>query len=152
MNLATRRCVAISGYFDDGVNAVAVQCNTANCVTCTSLTFCLSCAAGKYLTNTNTCASCISNCLSCTSASNCQTCANYYYFTTSCVINCTSISNCNACYVNGSSLICSTCLSGYSLASNLCSSVCGNGYRLAPEQCDDGNTANNDGCSNTCTI
>ncbi len=34
----------------------------------------------------------------------------------------------------------------------LITSVCGNNILEAGEQCDDGNSSNNDGCSNTCTI
>ena len=30
--------------------------------------------------------------------------------------------------------------------------VCGNGRRTGSEGCDDGNTANNDGCGSTCTV
>ena len=32
-----------------------------------------------------------------------------------------------------------------------CTTICGNGVREGSEQCDDGNTANGDGCSSTCT-
>ena len=35
---------------------------------------------------------------------------------------------------------------------NDCKPVCGNGVVEGTEQCDDGNTNNNDACSNTCTI
>jgi len=33
-----------------------------------------------------------------------------------------------------------------------CELLCGNGVANSGEECDDGNTANNDGCSSTCTI
>jgi len=34
----------------------------------------------------------------------------------------------------------------------ICNTICGDGFILASEACDDGNTFNQDGCSNLCTI
>lgn len=42
-------------------------------------------------------------------------------------------------------------LEGWSCAGNKCDE-CGNGQKKADEQCDDGNKADNDGCSSKCTI
>ena len=40
----------------------------------------------------------------------------------------------------------------YTLDVTLAPATCGNGVLEAPEACDDNNTANNDGCSSTCTL
>jgi len=40
----------------------------------------------------------------------------------------------------------------YTLDVTLAPATCGNGVIETPEQCDDNNTANNDGCSSTCTL
>lgn len=143
----------MSGYYDNGVSSQAIACTPANCVTCTSSTYCLSCASAKYLTATNTCGSCMSNCLNCTLATDCQLCATFYYLNGgSCSINCT-ITNCITCAVVSSALSCSTCVNGYSYISSQSSTVCGDGIRItSTEACDDGNTFSGDGCSSTCTI
>jgi hypothetical protein len=120
LNTTTMRCVALSGYYDNGINSVAVSCVAANCLTCTSATFCLSCASGKYLTASNTCLSCIANCLSCTTGTDCQTCSTFrYYSSGTCVLNCSSISNCSTCSYT-TSLSCTTCNAGYLLTNNTC--------------------------------
>ena len=46
--------------------------------------------------------------------------------------------------------VCS-CFEGFSLAGNQCSEVCGDG-KLFQLDCDDGNSNNGDGCSETCHI
>lgn len=35
---------------------------------------------------------------------------------------------------------------------SIVASICGDGVVSAPETCDDNNTANGDGCSNTCSL
>ena len=35
---------------------------------------------------------------------------------------------------------------------SVCKEICGNGILTAGEQCDDGNAASTDGCSNQCQI
>lgn len=151
MNNATMRCVPIPGYYESGLSA-ATPCVAANCLTCTSATYCLSCDLGKYLTASKTCVPCMANCLNCTSGTTCLQCATYYVFSVSaCVANCSNLTNCLTCSVS-TGIICATCVTGYALASNVCSSVCGDNILVGTEACNDGNTANGDGCSSTCTI
>lgn len=50
----------------------------------------------------------------------------------------------------GQAPLCIACFGGE--WNPLCAGVCGDGARNAREQCDDGNTADGDGCSSTCTI
>ena len=118
----TSRCLPNSGYYDDGSNSLAPACN-ANCLTCTtSATYCTTCAAGKYLTGTNTCAACITNCAACTAATSCTTCNTGYTYTAannSCWLNCSTISHCSTCTYT-TSLACSTCANGYYLSTNTC--------------------------------
>ena len=52
----------------------------------------------------------------------------------------------------GEEINCGVCNSGEVCSLGLCVSTCGNGVANSGEECDDGNTANNDGCSSTCTI
>ena len=35
---------------------------------------------------------------------------------------------------------------------DICTPICGDGFKLYPEACDDGNTANYDGCDSACNI
>lgn len=124
MNNVTMRCDPLPGYYESGVSA-ANPCVAANCLTCTSTTYCLTCANGKYLTGSHTCAACMANCLSCTSATVCVQCATYYVFSVNaCVPNCSNVTNCLTCTVS-SGIVCSTCVTGYTLASNVCNTVCG---------------------------
>jgi cysteine-rich repeat protein len=146
------RCLPLPGYYNAGVSQAA-PCVAANCLTCTSTTYCLSCALGKYLvTSTHTCATCMANCLNCTSGTTCLQCSPYYVFSVSaCVPNCSNITYCTTCTVSFG-IVCSACSTGYSLVNNVCQEVCGDSMMVTPEQCDDGNTDPNDGCSSTCQI
>ena len=44
-----------------------------------------------------------------------------------------------------------SCVPGTPTSAHACSEICGDGRRIN-HACDDGNTANGDGCSSTCTI
>jgi proprotein convertase subtilisin/kexin type 5 len=41
------------------------------------------------------------------------------------------------------------CINGYELENGVCIDNCGDGL-IINDECDDGNTANNDGCSSKC--
>lgn len=130
MNNSTMRCLPLPGYFDNGVSK-AVACNPANCLTCTSLTVCVTCATGKFLTASETCIGCIANCDTCTTAANCQVCSNLYTFSSpSCIPNCSIVPHCTACSVISSALVCSDCSLGFQLYNNTCTPVCGDGIRV----------------------
>lgn len=91
MDNTTMRCLPLPGYYDNGFTQ-ALPCNPTNCLTCTSTTFCLTCAIGKFLTGTNTCINCIANCSNCTTATDCQVCIDLYVFSVNaCVPNCSNI-------------------------------------------------------------
>ncbi len=66
---------------------------------------------------------------------------------------CTLENNCS-CYCSGSTYVRGV-TSCPTYVTNPCvppASICGNGVREASEQCDDGNFADGDGCSSTCTL
>lgn len=130
MDNATMRCLPLPGYYDNGAS-LAVACNPANCLTCTSPTVCVTCVTGQFLTVSKTCISCIANCINCTTATNCQICSNLYFFSVSaCIPNCSNITQCTICSVVSSALECSACSTGYNLSNNSCNSVCGDGIRV----------------------
>jgi len=115
-NNVTKRCVALPGYYDDGLSHnVALPCNNASCLTCSSLTHCLSCYPAQYLASNFTCINCMTNCLNCTSAATCTLCLAPYVFVITCVPNCSLITSCSTCQVSGNITQCLTCLIGFSL-------------------------------------
>jgi hypothetical protein len=88
LNPITGRCSSLLGYFDSGVT-VSVAC-PPGCATCLSLTQCLTCQSGNYLSNslcapscpnrffpstaTLTCMLCPYDCLTCNSLGLCLSC------------------------------------------------------------------------------
>ena len=110
-----------TGYYGDS-NGNCTLC-VAPCSTCTSVSFCLSCAT-NYLTNNTcvvaslcpsgtyanltslTCDACSANCSTCSSvSSNCTSCISpYFYFNGSCINSCPS-----GMFQN--STVCSSCVS-----------------------------------------
>ena len=52
------------------------------------------------------------------------------------------------------SVSCSGCLAGFSLdaGSNQCLEICGDSLLVGAEECDDGNSADGDGCSSACAV
>lgn len=149
-------CNSVCG---DGVKAASEACddgNTQNGDGCSSnctIESAYYCVLSGVISN---CSNCSLHCSACTAQINCQSCYNPYLLdntNTSCVPNCTLVSQCLTCHeINGNQTYCDSCNPGYQPINGTCSIVCGDGYRMSPEECDDHNTANNDGCSSNCTF
>jgi cysteine-rich repeat protein len=81
-----------------------------------------------------------------------------------CTSGCSPLEVCDGADLNGATcasvmgagytgtLSCLSSCAGYVTTGCVPPAVCGNGILETGEQCDDGNTANGDGCSSTCTI
>lgn len=86
----TSRCIALDGYFDN-LSQTCVSC-PINCLLCSSLTLCTSCANGSYLTDSklcetscpprqfennqsNTCQKCPFDCYTCNNVGQCTSCS-----------------------------------------------------------------------------
>ena len=53
LDLKTRRCIPIAGYFDNKTH-ISLSCQN-NCKTCNSLTLCTSCVTGTFLNQNSQC-------------------------------------------------------------------------------------------------
>ena len=126
--VSTGSCVIASdcpsGYYGDATSKSCLACDSS-CVTCNGGTAndCQSCdTAGGKYLSTNTCLSCDSACTTCN---------------------------------GGTHSDCLTCTNGAtpnpSSGGGSCT-VCGNGVVESGEACDDNNTNNNDGCSDSCQV
>jgi len=124
-------------------------------------TFCAVECTANYLVGVShiscgaTCSSSISNCASCSNTTNCTACKPFFDITgngASCTINCTTISLCLTCQMNLTLLNCITCQSGYHSNFTHCKPQCGDGVYTPDETCEDGNSANSDGCSSLCVF
>ena len=103
------------------------------------------------------CYQCPQNCLDCIDNTSCTSCHNMSLWNSTslvCEADCTPVAECLACDMVNSSIICSSCNYGSSLnaSTNQCLQVCGDGMAGGNETCDDGNTADGDGCSSACLI
>lgn len=98
-----------SGYYV--LNGQICEPCAANCLQCTSKSYCLTCAAGYFGYN---CQSCSAHCSTCLSSTNCLACSSGYYLQNK---NCTQcpIANCLSCSSAGA---CTKCKSGTYLASS----------------------------------
>jgi cysteine-rich repeat protein len=139
-NFMCLTCDAAAGYFIDP-NNLCMTCSVANCATCLGYSFCSVCNAGYGVTVSGSCSTCpITGCQTCVNLTVCSTCVTGY----------NKISG--LCYTCPSSCTCG----GYTLpkyANGDCSTVCGDGIVIFPyEACDDGNTADGDGCSAKCAV
>ena len=98
-----------------------------------------SCPLSSYLYS-DTCYGCDYTCLTCTATGqyyNCLSCnsSNYRELTPTSAFNYTC-----------------SCKSGFvDVGTAVCGEICGDG-KAKVDDCDDGNTVNGDGCSNTCKI
>jgi cysteine-rich repeat protein len=104
--------------------------------------------------NQSVCSPCIAFCVLCSDNASCTQCKpNYVYLAANntCFVDCSNISLCSSCSF-ASSLICQQCILGYKVSANICISDCGDGIVVTEEECDDGNNANNDGCSSSCLL
>lgn len=153
LDTSTGRCIPLDGFYESNV-AVALPCDSS-CRTCTAGTSsdCTGCFTGDYLSG-GSCLQCMANCSSCANASYCSNCTGGMVQDGSggCTFayNCPTIDNCLLC---DNSTGCSQCNSGYNLDnSSSCSNICGDGILVAEEECDDGNIADNDGCSSSCSV
>jgi hypothetical protein len=132
MNTTSKRCVAIAGYYDNGLNQpIASICNTI-CLTCVNTsTKCTSCKPGFYLSSF-TCLACADvKCNNCTTGTSCLGCiVPYSPSGNTCILNCSlAVTNCSTCTPSGGSVTCDTCVLGLLLDSgaNTCTEVCGDG-------------------------
>ena len=103
------------------------------------------------------CYQCVLNCLDCADNTSCLSCHNLSLWNSSslvCEADCSQVVECFSCDLTNNSIACSSCNYGYSLdsASNQCLQVCGDGMAGGNETCDDGNTADGDGCSSVCQV
>jgi cysteine-rich repeat protein len=136
--------------------AVAPAC-VSPCATCSSLTTCITCIVGTYLSGStcNDCHNAITNCSQCSgSTPTCSNCDPGYIVNTTTnacdVVPCIDI-NCISCPSTTS--ICEICNSnGWYLSGIICVSHCGDNILVGTEQCDDGNNVDGDGCNADCTI
>jgi cysteine-rich repeat protein len=116
--------------------------------------FCVDVAINSGTANQSSCSPCMSNCYNCTNITICIQCGTNYVFNTtssSCTIDCSSITYCVTCTYT-STLNCQSCSVGYYILGSSCVPRCGDGIMTIEEGCDDGNTANNDGCSPACAL
>lgn len=93
------------------------------------------------------CKKCPDNCKTCKSDQECTTCADYYSVKGVCR-RCELGDMCLAC--NFEKNTCTKCVLGYRPVENSCLLIeekCGDGLVSLKEACDDGNLANDDGCS-----
>lgn len=104
--------------------------------------------------NQSVCSPCIAFCVLCSDNVSCIQCrSNYVYLATNntCFVDCSNITLCSTCTFT-TMVICDSCAAGYKVLSNICVNICGDGILVPEEACDDGNKANNDGCSSSCII
>jgi cysteine-rich repeat protein len=135
-------CNSTAGYFlDTNNNNTCMPCSIPNCDVCSGATTCSVCNVGYGVTVMGGCSTC--------PILNCQTCLNLTYCS-ACLSGYTEISG--LCYGCSSSCACG----GYTLPkypNGDCSTICGDGIIIFPyEGCDDGNTADGDGCSSQCQV
>lgn len=135
------QCVCNFGYFGNG--QVCTACHST-CGTCTnsSSNGCLTCVNASYTFSSGICTqrTCDSGYFLNSSAQRCDKCMDY----------CASCSDKSTC---------DTCVSGFEILSTnifpltiiTCVETCGDGKKFYDE-CDDGNTANGDGCSSLCKV
>jgi len=147
--LSNSRCVALQGYYSDGINSMCIQC-PRSCSSCTSSNLCAACNPGYFLDLTNlcvadcgirlfinilalTCQSCPYDCYTCDSSGFCLTCnatTDYRILSSTtkrCVplsgfyeINVTVSAPCPTCCATcASASQCNSCLSGCFLNVNL---------------------------------
>jgi proprotein convertase subtilisin/kexin type 5 len=151
--LTGTQCSPLPGYYDNNVTD-ALPC-VSPCVNCTAASSCLSCIIGYYLTGT-TCTTCNTTmpfCSTCTpDGSACTYCDPGYILNTTSgvcdVVPCIDL-NCIECFV--STAICTACRVGFVVSNSACITLCGDNITAGTEQCDDGNTADGDGCNRDCT-
>lgn len=138
-----------------------VQC-TNNSIWDDTTCTCSPCPASLIAnSNNNTCLPCNSTFVMCTAcnATACTACSPPYQLATngSCEANCTYLPLCALCTSNATdptSILCTKCSTGYQFSpAGACVAICGDGIIVyLAEECDDNNTANDDGCSSACTV
>ncbi|KAL4456740.1 hypothetical protein ABPG73_014766 [Tetrahymena malaccensis] len=149
-NACVPSCDSTQGQYIDISNPQQMYCRLCNnpCITCNSITSCISCQSGFYL-NGDQCLQCDSSCQSCTGPgpNNCLICKQTGYFI-SIKLNKTCIPQCdlsqaqfidstsnpqqqycvpcnNLCQTCNNASSCSTCIQGYYFDGNQCS-MCDN--------------------------
>ncbi|KAL4510602.1 hypothetical protein ABPG72_004756 [Tetrahymena utriculariae] len=113
-----------NGYFNDISSMACLPCNDPNCKICDK--------------GVNTCSLCNDPNLYlvdyCTCSSTCL--QDHYNFTKDNIKQCLKLS----------------CSTGFYQVQDKCKEICGDGLNYGEYQCDDGNTANRDGCNSKCEI
>lgn len=136
--------------YDDGAGGV-LPFNASNFV-------CLACnETGDYFMNGTLCSQCaLSNCLDCLNLTACLVCQSGYQITEFLTCYSCNVVGCAACDLTDPDVcvLCNSTLGYYEDSSNQqCKTLCGDGiYVSAEEGCDDGNLADFDGCSASCTV
>jgi hypothetical protein len=128
-------CASCSAGYSLTANGNCLACSVANCATCSAANYCQTCNSlnGVQLSpspNGGSCFACnaalanMGSCLSCNATNSCGLCQNGYQLyipvnSTGVCIQC-NIANCQSCGLNGTNVICSTCMMGYSAIGNSC--------------------------------